>query len=567
MKKQMILAVSATTLTLFSVSVLADNLNNTNYPNSNYPDANHYSRDTDAAQFHRQRRNGELGKADHLMGMAVKNDAGETIGKVRDLALDLQNGRIVSVIVAAGGVMGVDRKLVAVPPSLFTIDEGNKTLRTSLDKSQLENAPEFKMSDWKNATQASQIRESYQYYGVPTYFGAWSASNEDRINNVNNVNYTSSPVGNGKARDLTGQPNNTADSVNAAANAAAVADNSSTNTGSRADARDYSGAPANNYASNNYTNNAGLGNGKARDVNGNYTTNLPDGNVVNTGSSASVTPYANPSQEGNLKPREAAGMYAQQGTTYYSFPSPTGGTNAYYHSASYYDRQHPQNIGEVVSGRKVIGSTVYDSQNEKVGKVENFVIDLQSGRIVEVVLESGGFLGIHDQYTAVPPQSVRYNTGDSRITMDVTRDSLQSSPHFRDQDWETANQPERINDIYRSYHVEPYFTQDAADNTARNVRDRSGDTLTPADQGNSKSDIQTTAQIRKAVLQIDNLSVDAKNVKIITRDGHVTLRGVVNSDQEKHEVLEAAKRISSTGEVDDQLDVKGTTPISTDSAK
>ena len=52
-----------------------------------------------------------------------------------------------------------------------------------------------------------------------------------------------------------------------------------------------------------------------------------------------------------------------------------------------------------------------------------------------------------------------------------------------------------------------------ADNTARNVRDRSGDTLTPGDQGNTDSDRDITRRIRRAIMQNDQLSADAKNVK------------------------------------------------------
>ncbi len=113
----------------FSATVWADDHNsaNTNSPNATY------SRDRDDAQSFRARHFGDLRKADHLIGLAVKNDAGETIGKIKDLALDLENARIVSVIVATGGFAGADRKLVAVPPSLFSYDELNKCIRTSVD--------------------------------------------------------------------------------------------------------------------------------------------------------------------------------------------------------------------------------------------------------------------------------------------------------------------------------------------------------------------------------------------------------------------------------------------------
>src|SRR5437870_4142781 len=69
--------------------------------------------------------------------------------------------------------------------------------------------------------------------------------------------------------------------------------------------------------------------------------------------------------------------------------------------------------------------------------------------------------------------------------------------------------------------------QTAPDNTGRNVRDRSGATLTPGDQSEAKDDLRLTQQIRKAIMADKSLSTTAKNVKIMTINGAVTLRGPV----------------------------------------
>jgi hypothetical protein len=95
-----------------------------------------------------------------------------------------------------------------------------------------------------------------------------------------------------------------------------------------------------------------------------------------------------------------------------------------------------------------------------------------------------------------------------------------------------------------------------ADNTGRNVADRDDNTLTPMDQGNSKADLATTAQIRKEIVATKNLSVNAQNIKIITNGGKVTLRGPVNSADEKRVIAEIATKIARPGNVDNQLEVK-----------
>lgn len=96
----------------------------------------------------------------------------------------------------------------------------------------------------------------------------------------------------------------------------------------------------------------------------------------------------------------------------------------------------------------------------------------------------------------------------------------------------------------------------AADNTKRNERDRSGDTKTPLDQSNAPEDLKITQDIRKAVMADGSLSMTAKNVKIITAAGKVTLRGPVNNADEKKKIADLAKAHAGKAEVVDQLEVK-----------
>ena len=95
------------------------------------------------------------------------------------------------------------------------------------------------------------------------------------------------------------------------------------------------------------------------------------------------------------------------------------------------------------------------------------------------------------------------------------------------------------------------------DNTAVNERDRSGDTQTSGDQSNSSADLKITQAIRQALMKDSELSTTAKNVKIITNSGQVTLRGPVKSAQEKAKIDQLAKSAASGAKIDDQLEVKG----------
>jgi hypothetical protein len=92
------------------------------------------------------------------------------------------------------------------------------------------------------------------------------------------------------------------------------------------------------------------------------------------------------------------------------------------------------------------------------------------------------------------------------------------------------------------------------DNTARNKGD--SNTLTPMDQSNSSSDVEITQAIRKKVVGADGLSFNAKNVKIITVAGKVTLRGPVESSEESATIERSARDVSGVKRVDNQLEVK-----------
>src|SRR4026209_2170181 len=94
------------------------------------------------------------------------------------------------------------------------------------------------------------------------------------------------------------------------------------------------------------------------------------------------------------------------------------------------------------------------------------------------------------------------------------------------------------------------------DNTATNERDRSGETKTSGDQSNSSADLKTTQAIRRALMKDRELSTTAKNIKVITANGHVTLRGPVKTAQEKAKVDQIAKSAAGGAQIDDQLEVK-----------
>jgi hyperosmotically inducible periplasmic protein len=101
----------------------------------------------------------------------------------------------------------------------------------------------------------------------------------------------------------------------------------------------------------------------------------------------------------------------------------------------------------------------------------------------------------------------------------------------------------------------PTNSNTAKDNTAVNERDRSDDVKTPINQNENQRDIDVTSNIRKRVVDT-KMSVNAQNVKIITQDGKVTLRGPVKSDEEKNRIEQIANDVAGAGNVDSQLEIQ-----------
>jgi len=100
-------------------------------------------------------------------------------------------------------------------------------------------------------------------------------------------------------------------------------------------------------------------------------------------------------------------------------------------------------------------------------------------------------------------------------------------------------------------------TPPAPDNSAVNVRDRAPGAMTAGQQSNSTSDVELTRRIRRAVVQDHSLSMLAHNVKIISTNGSVMLRGPVKTEEEKTAIANKAQAIAGAGKVDNQLEVKG----------
>lgn len=407
------LIITSTASLIFIVAVTAQEVTN--------PTVNQNTFDSSGHSFGTKRieRLGHADKASKLIGMEVKNDLNLELGKISDMALDVESGRIIYVIVSSGGFIGIGSTLHAVPPQLLYYDFTNGVIKFAISQDKFNAAPGFDMAKWADCSDSNRVVDVYRYYGENPFF---ISTNE-----------------------------------------------------------------------------------------------------VNTNA---------------MSPR-----YREEAASQVHMVL----TNGYCH------------LGQVEKATGVIGMQVVNLQDEKLGKVENLMVDFSAGRIVGVVISSGSYLGIDGELSAVPPTAFRFNTERDILQLDASKELLSNAPHFTSSQWPDINQPSYAYGMYHAYGIDPYFSTNEtadADNTSRNFRDRDDRTLTPLDQGNSWSDVNMTAAIRKEIMAADGLSIDGRNIKIITIDGRVTLRGPVDSAEEKRRIDHIAKNIAGQTNVDSQLEVK-----------
>jgi len=86
-------------------------------------------------------------------------------------------------------------------------------------------------------------------------------------------------------------------------------------------------------------------------------------------------------------------------------------------------------FGKIESAKKLIGRAIHTTQDQKIGDVKDMVIDLESGRVLYGVVSAGGFLGVGDELTAVPPGAFT-SSAEDKLTMNIDKEKLKAAPRF-----------------------------------------------------------------------------------------------------------------------------------------
>ncbi len=105
----------------------------------------------------------------------------------------------------------------------------------------------------------------------------------------------------------------------------------------------------------------------------------------------------------------------------------------------------------IIAADKVEGTPVYNLKNEKLGTIEDVMIDKRSGKVAYAVMSFGGFLGMGESHHPLPWQMLRYNTETGGYVVNLDRKTLEGAPYYgADErvDWADERWGRKVHDYY-----------------------------------------------------------------------------------------------------------------------
>jgi sporulation protein YlmC with PRC-barrel domain len=106
-------------------------------------------------------------------------------------------------------------------------------------------------------------------------------------------------------------------------------------------------------------------------------------------------------------------------------------------------------------GTELLGMDVRNPSGEKLGNINDVVLDLPSGRVAFCVLASGGILGIGDKLLALPPMTLKISPGRTHLVLNSEKEFLRQAPSFDWNHWPEVANASFTNEVYR-YHLATY---------------------------------------------------------------------------------------------------------------
>ncbi|HWB06489.1 MAG TPA: PRC-barrel domain-containing protein [Verrucomicrobiales bacterium] len=206
-------------------------------------------------------------------------------------------------------------------------------------------------------------------------------------------------------------------------------------------------------------------------------------------------------------------------------------------------------LGAMEMATKLSGGPVFNPKGDRLGLVQDCMVDLSTGHIPFVIISTGAYTGVDGALNPVPTEALSYDNKREGLILDAGKDALALLPHFKAGEWPDMNSGTYLDSVYLAYGIKNKATIPAAD-TDKTAK------VVPETPEMVKQDAEITSSIRKEILARKDISADAKSAKVATKDGKVTLKGQVKTAEEKRVLNELAVQHTDRDSVDNQLVVK-----------
>jgi sporulation protein YlmC with PRC-barrel domain len=124
----------------------------------------------DATKLTVDRRRRRVLAASTLTRDRVRNRAGEGIGKVEQIMVDIPSGHVAYVVLSFGGFAGIGDKLFAIPWNALRLDEDEHEFVLDIDRNTLDNAPGFEKDAWPDMADPAFSAAVHEHYGKTPYW-------------------------------------------------------------------------------------------------------------------------------------------------------------------------------------------------------------------------------------------------------------------------------------------------------------------------------------------------------------------------------------------------------------
>ena len=112
-----------------------------------------------------------------------------------------------------------------------------------------------------------------------------------------------------------------------------------------------------------------------------------------------------------------------------------------------------ERTSDCISSDRVEGTTVFGADGEKIGTVQEMLIEKIGGQVTDVIVSAGSFLGIGGELHSLPWSKFSYDTGLGGYKLDVTEDQLREAPTFKDSERERVHDREYQSTVYEYWQV------------------------------------------------------------------------------------------------------------------